>query len=104
MAHAIRPAVVLALVVSFVRLTPAVAASVTLSATQTTWIAEDSPGANFSADGTLVVSSRSGSARHALVQFDVSGLPACAVVSAATLQLHVDASDQNLDGSTVHAV
>lgn len=64
--------------------------TVTLSAAQDSWIAEGSPNTNHSGDNVLNV--RTGPTaikQHALIQFNLSGIPTCAIVSSAVLRLTI---------------
>src|SRR5215813_5198809 len=64
--------------------------TLTLLPTQDSWIAEGSPNANHENDNVLHV--RTGSTavkQRALVQFDLSAVPSCGVVSSAVLRLTI---------------
>jgi len=82
---------------------PLRAATLSLPATQDAWIDENQPTANGGADAIDQVNSLVGKKKRTLLQFDVSGVPACAVLSSATLALRVKTNDQPA-ASRTHSV
>lgn len=74
---------------------------VTLSPTRDAWIMQDLPTANRGTSTTLNVKAGTTDARRALIQFDFSSIPSCAVVTDATLKLTLTATGAT---SRIHAV
>ena len=90
------PTLLLAVIaIGTLRIIPAEAATLTLSAAQDTWIQQDSATTNFGSDTVNSVKSQSSAFKRTLIQFDVSTIPACATVTAATLQMHIDTNTQS---------
>jgi hypothetical protein len=82
------PAIVASLVIPRV----VTAETVTLAPTQDAWIDQVNQNTSHGADTELNVKARSPQKRRALVQFDLSSIPACANISSATLTLHADSN------------
>src|SRR5712691_7082313 len=102
-ATAVRPLLVLgSLVASLAMLLPgrAGAATITLSPTQDSYLQQDTPTTNFATAVTLDVKSQSGAVKRGVLLFDLSSVPACDTITAATLQLHIDTNTQAVGGSS----
>jgi len=81
----------------------ALATTVTLPASQDSWLEQANQSTNHGGDSTLRVQGGSGSSqpkKRALVQFDLSSIPPCASVSSANLTLHLSSGT----ASTMHDV
>ena len=70
---------------------PAEAVNVALNATKDTGIKAGSSSNNYGASTSLVIDRESGDLQRALFQFDLSSIPACAIISSATLKLQCTA-------------
>ena len=80
-------------------------ATMSLQASQDSYVQQDSVTSNFGAATTIQVKSQSSAAKRALVKFDLSSVPACAMVTAASLQMRLETNTQNLGGDDhVHGV
>jgi len=80
----------------------ALATTVTLPASQDSWVEQANQSTNHGGDTTLRVQGGTGptAKKRALVQFDLSSIPACASVSSAILKLQIGSSTT----STTHEV
>ena len=79
------------------------AATFSLPAVADTWIDEGAPTQNFGTDASDDVSSQFRRKQRMLVEFDLTSVPSCAVVTAASLRLRAETSNQTVSVRT-HSV
>ena len=73
----------------------------TVGASQDAWIEQGAPANNKGSDSTLKVTSKSGSATRALLQFNLPSIPAGCILDTATLRLYAGGYK---DGRTIQAL
>ena len=82
----------------------AAAQSVVLNPTQDTWLSEKDKNRNYGASNRMSVEGDPGRLKRALLQFDVSSIPAGAVLTSATLTVWKQGANNAADSLAVHVV